>query len=118
VQEGSPEDEIADAELASVLNAGGHVAGDTPPVNAAPGAGIPQNDGDAAINAACGEPVAPPLPTPAPAAPAPGGEQSITVPLRISIKIGEADSNPELRERAQAYDAFNAAMSNLFTPSR
>jgi hypothetical protein len=120
VQEGSPEDEIADAELASVLNAGGHVAGGAgaPPVNAPPGQGIPQNDGDAAINAGFGEPVAPPVPTPAPAAPAPGGEQSITVPLRISIKIGEANSNPELRERAQAYDAFNAAMSNLFTPSR
>lgn len=121
VQEGSPEDEIADAELASVLNAGGHVAGDTggaPPVNAPPGQGIPQNDDDAAINAGFGEPVSPPVPTPAPAAPAPGGEQSITVPLRISIKIGEANSNPELRERAQAYDAFNAAMSNLFTPSR
>lgn len=121
VQEGTPQDEVADAELASVLNAGGHVAGGdgAPPVNAPPGQGIPQNDGDAAINAGLGEPVAPPIPTPAPSAQAPGGgEQSITVPLRISIKIGEANANPELRERALAYDAFNAAMSDLFTPSR
>jgi hypothetical protein len=114
VQDGTPEDEIADAELASVLNSGGHVAGGAgAEEGAAPEASAPP------MQAPPMDMGAPAMPTPAPSAPALGGnEQSITVPLRISIKIGEANSNPELAARANAYDAFSAAMSDLFTPSR
>jgi hypothetical protein len=36
------------------------ISSDVPPVTAPPGEGIPQDDGDAAINAANGEPVSPP----------------------------------------------------------
>jgi hypothetical protein len=67
VEEGSPEDQVADQELAAVLNAGGHVAGGA---------------GDQEIPA----PVAPSGVTSGPTA---DGGHEVVLPLRISIKVGE-----------------------------
>lgn len=71
--EGSAEDEVADKELAATLNAGGQAAGqpDVPPAMPTPAAPAP---------------AAAPAPVPS----ASGGHE-IVLPLRISVKIGEAD---------------------------
>jgi len=106
--EGSPEDEASDAQLAATLNAGGHAAGGggeaAPPMSAPAPAPMPQ-------------PVtsAPAVPGVTPQAPPNPMSQEIVLPLRISIKLGEAEPKTD---RATAYGFFNDAMADLFTQSR
>lgn len=87
VEEGSPEDEMADKELAATLNAGG---------------------GPAPSQAAAPAPVAAEQTGPAEAAPSVDGGHTITLPLRITVKIGEKD--PLAEQRAQAIRAFERAV--------
>jgi len=58
---------------------------------------------------------APAVPGVTPQAPPNPMSQEIVLPLRISIKLGEAEPKTD---RATAYGFFNDAMADLFTQSR
>lgn len=114
LDEGSPEDAAADAQLADELNAQGTEATPAGGEEAPPEEAIPPAMPEVAPEAAMAPPmpaapVAPPAPAMAPQSqPAAGGGHEIVLPLRITVKIGEAD--PVAAMRADAMEAFRAAM--------
>jgi hypothetical protein len=99
IEEGTPLEQESDAELAKGLNEAGEVATPVPSQESIAPPAPPQNA----------------LPTPATSTPNGSGGHEIVLPLRITVKIGELD--PIEARRAEAREAFLAAMNNLPTSS-